>query len=114
MGAWSKDSTSHVSTMSDGDFRHSETSVTIEAPTTLTIQHVTAAGTTDLKSSPVLPGEIVAAAVMRKAALPQFLPEQAADPKAQGVLFSEIGRAPCGDRGCQQVESWVGAVTMKK
>ena len=29
MGAWSPDSQSHVSTMSDGDFRHSETSVTV-------------------------------------------------------------------------------------
>ena len=40
MGAWSKDSKSHVATMSDGDFRHSETSVTLEAPTTLRIEHV--------------------------------------------------------------------------
>ena len=88
MGAWSKDSKSHVSTMADGDFRHSETSVTIEAPTTLTIQHVTADGTTDLRSFPVLAGEIVDAAVMRKAALQQFLTEQVADAKAKGVLFS--------------------------
>ena len=88
MGAWSKDSKSHVATMTDGDFRHSETSVTIEAPTTLTIQHVTADGTTDLRSFPVLAGEIVDAAVMRKAALQQFLTEQVADAKAKGVLFS--------------------------
>ncbi len=88
MGAWSKDSKSHVATMTDGDFRHSETSVTVGAPTTLTIQHVTADGTTDLKSFPVLAGEIVDAAVMRKAALQQFLAEQVADAKAQGVLFS--------------------------
>ena len=88
MGPWSKDSTSHVATMTDGDFRHSETSVTVEAPTTLTIQHVTADGTTDLRSFPVLAGEIVDAAVMRKAALQQFLAEQVADAKAKGVLFS--------------------------
>ena len=31
MGAWSSDSKSHVSTMDDGDFRHSETSVTVAA-----------------------------------------------------------------------------------
>jgi isocitrate dehydrogenase len=89
MGAWSKDTTSHVATMSDGDFRHSETSVTIASATTLRIEHVAADGTaTDLKSFPVLAGEIVDAAVMRKAALQQFLAEQVADAKAQGVLFS--------------------------
>ncbi|MCW2605682.1 MAG: isocitrate dehydrogenase, partial [Frankiales bacterium] len=89
MGAWSPDTTSHVSTMSDGDFRHSETSVTLEAPTTLTIRHTTSDGaTTDLKSFPVLAGEIVDAAVMRAAALQAFLAEQVADAKAQGVLFS--------------------------
>src|SRR6201999_770989 len=30
MGAWSKDSKTHLSTMSDGDFRSTERSVTIE------------------------------------------------------------------------------------
>lgn len=32
MGAWAKDSRSHVSTMTHGDFRHSEQSVTLDAP----------------------------------------------------------------------------------
>ena len=36
----------------------------------------------------VLAGEIVDAAVMRRAALDAFLAEQVADAKAQGVLFS--------------------------
>ena len=31
MGAWSPESASHVTTMSDGDFRHSETSFTADA-----------------------------------------------------------------------------------
>ncbi|MFN2524278.1 MAG: NADP-dependent isocitrate dehydrogenase [Mycobacteriales bacterium] len=89
MGAWSKDTKSHVATMSDGDFRHSETSVTVEQPTTLRIEHVAADGTTtELKSFPVLAGEIIDAAVMRKAALQQFLAEQVADATSQGVLFS--------------------------
>ncbi|MCW2680566.1 MAG: isocitrate dehydrogenase [Frankiales bacterium] len=88
MGAWSSDTKSHVSTMSDGDFRHSEKSVTVEAPTTLTIQHVTADGTTDLKSFAVLAGEIVDAAVMRAAALQEFLTREVADAREQGVLFS--------------------------
>ncbi len=46
MGAWSKDTASHVATMSEGDFRHSETSVTLEAPTTLRIEHVADDGST--------------------------------------------------------------------
>jgi isocitrate dehydrogenase len=90
MGAWSPDTRSHVATMSDGDFRHSETSVTIPAATTLRIEHVGADGsTTVLKEGlRVLEGEIVDAAVMRKAALTAFLTEQVADAKEQGVLFS--------------------------
>jgi len=89
MGTWSTQSLSHVSTMSDGDFRHSETSVTIAEPTTVTIEHVAADGsTTALTSFAVLAGEIVDAAVMRKAALTSFLDEQIAEAKAQGVLFS--------------------------
>ncbi len=90
MGAWSKDSKSHVSTMSGGDFRSTEKSVTIAADDTLRIEFVGADGaTTVLKDSvKVLAGEIVDAAVMRRAALDAFLAEQIADAKAQGVLFS--------------------------
>jgi isocitrate dehydrogenase len=90
MGEWSHESASHVSTMSDGDFRHSETSVTIDEATTLRIEHEAADGTvTVLKEKlPVLAGEIVDAAVMRRAALDEFLAEQVADAKAKGVLFS--------------------------
>src|SRR3954466_796255 len=69
MGPWSPDSKSHVATMSDGDFRHSETSVTVAEPTSLTIEYVAADGTTTTlkKAFPVLAGDIVDAAVMRKA-----------------------------------------------
>ena len=90
MGAWSRDTRSHVSTMSDGDFRHSETSVTVQAPTTLRIEHVGADGTTTVLKDgfPVLAGEIVDAAVMRRAALQEFLAAQVAEAKEQGVLFS--------------------------
>ena len=90
MGAWSKDSKTHVSTMSGGDFRSTEQSVTIEQDDELRIEYVAADGAaTVLKASvPVLAGEIVDAAVMRRAALDAFLAEQIADAKAQGVLFS--------------------------
>ncbi|MEN3299612.1 NADP-dependent isocitrate dehydrogenase [Pseudonocardia sp.] len=90
MGAWSKDSKSHVSTMEAGDFRHSEKSVTLPAATTLTIEHTAADGTrTVLKEGlKVLEGEIVDAAVMSASALNAFLAEQVADAADKGVLFS--------------------------
>ncbi len=90
MGAWSPESASHVTTMTDGDFRHSEISFTVDAPTTLRIEHVGTDGTvTVLKPSlPVIAGEIVDAAVMRRGALDAFLAEQLADAKERGVLFS--------------------------
>src|SRR4051812_45519859 len=89
MGAWSPDTKSHVSTMSDGDFRHSEKSVTVPAATTVRIEHVVGGTTTVLKDGlDLLPGEIVDAAVMRKAALDTFLAEQIADARDKDVLFS--------------------------
>ena len=90
MGAWPQDSKSHVATMTDGDFQHSETSVTLERATTLRIEHVGADGTTTVLKDAlkVLEGEIVDAAVMRKAALQEFLAREVADARAKGVLFS--------------------------
>jgi len=90
MGAWSPDSQSHVSTMSDGDFRHSETSVTVADAGTFRIEHVAEDGTvTVLKNdAPTLAGEVLDAAVMRKSALDEFLRAQVAEAKEQGVLFS--------------------------
>jgi len=90
MGAWSPDSRSHVATMEEGDFRHSETSATVSNATVLRIELVGDDGTaTVLKDGlAVQAGEIVDAAVMRKAALEQFLAREIADAKEQGVLFS--------------------------
>ena len=90
MGAWSPDSATHVSTMSDGDFRSTERSVTIERAGTLRIEHVAAGGAvTVLKDGlAVEEGEIVDAAVMRRRALDAFLEAQIAEAKHQGVLFS--------------------------
>ncbi len=90
MGAWSPDYASHVATMSGGDFRFTERSVTVEAGTVVRIEHTAADGTaTVLKAkTPVLAGEVLDAAVMRRAALDAFLAEQVAEAKQQGVLFS--------------------------
>lgn len=90
MGEWKSDTKSHVATMSEGDFRHTEQSVTVPADTTVTIEHVAADGTkTALKKNlALMAGEIIDASVMRKEPLVRFLEAQMADAKKQGVLFS--------------------------
>lgn len=90
MGAWSPDSKSHVAHMSGGDFRSNERSVTVEADDTFRIEHVANDGTvTVLKDAvPVTAGEVVDATFMSRRALVEFLAEQIADAKEQGVLFS--------------------------
>src|SRR3954451_22506352 len=85
MGAWSSESKTHVATMSDGDFRSTEKSVTLDRDDVLRIE---LDGTVLRDGLEVLEGEIVDAAVMRRRALDAFLEEQVADAKAQGVLFS--------------------------
>ena len=90
MGAWSKDSKSHVSHMSEGDFFGSEKSVTLPAATTAKIEFEKADGSKQvLKDGLALQaGEIVDAAVMSASSLRSFLAEAIADAKEQGVLFS--------------------------
>ena len=90
MGAWSKDSQTHVATMDAGDFRHSEQSVTVQNADDVRIEHVAADGTiTVLKAStPLLAGEVIDTAVMSKKALTAFLARQVADARESGVLFS--------------------------
>ena len=90
MGAWSPDSRSHVSTMSDGDFRSTEQSVTVEHEGSVTVEHVAQDGeVTVLKDAiAVLAGEVLDVAVMRRDALQEFLTAQMGEAKEQGVLFS--------------------------
>jgi len=89
MGAWSPDSQSRVATMTGGDFRHSETSVTLTTDDSLRLELVTDAGTTVLKDGlAVRAGEIVDTAVMQRAALQAFYAEQVAAAQAEGILFS--------------------------
>jgi isocitrate dehydrogenase len=90
MADWSRDSESHVATMADGDFRSTERSVTAPEDGEVRIEHVAQDGTTTVLKSefPILEGEVLDAAVMRRAALETFLATQIADAKRQGVLFS--------------------------
>jgi isocitrate dehydrogenase len=90
MGAWSADSRSHVVTMTHGDFRDTERSVTLTGDGEVRIEHLGAGGdVTVLKPAfPVLAGEVLDASVMRVAALREFLAQQVAEAKREGVLFS--------------------------
>ena len=90
MGAWSKDSKSHVSTMGSHDFRANEKSVTIKADGKLKIELVDSDGKThSLKDGiSVLAGEIVDGTFMSVAKLEEFLAAEVADAKAKGILFS--------------------------
>jgi isocitrate dehydrogenase len=90
MGDWSSDSRSHVSTMEEGDFRSTERSLTVAQEGEVRIEHVSRDGTVTLlkPDMPVLAGEVLDAAVMRRAALTTFLAAQVAEAKRQGVLFS--------------------------
>ncbi len=90
MGAWSKDSKSHVSSMTAGDFRHNEQSATLAEKTDVKIVFKDNSGSeTVLKEKVSLQaGEIIDASVMSKRALMAFLEEQITDAKEKGVLFS--------------------------
>ncbi|MBF04008.1 MAG: isocitrate dehydrogenase (NADP(+)) [Flavobacterium sp.] len=90
MGAWSKDSKSHVSHMNSGDFYGTEKSITVAEAGSFTIEFTNTAGnTTVLKSSsPLKEEEIIDTSVMNMKQLKSFIAEQVADAKAKGVLFS--------------------------
>ena len=90
MGQWSGESRSHVSTMSEGDFRSTERSVTVSSKGTVRIEHVADDGEVSALKDEVAvqAGEVLDAAVMSRAALVRFLTEQIEDAKRRGVLFS--------------------------
>jgi len=90
MGAWSKDSKSHVAHMSSGDYFGSEIATTVDKATNVRIELVEAGGkATVLKAKTALDaGEIIDASVMSAKALRAFFAEQIEAAKKEGVLFS--------------------------
>ena len=90
MGTWSKESQTAVATMAEGDFFHSEKSVTLSEDTKLRIELVTAEGVSTVLKEPFAAqkGEIIDAAVMRKRALLDFYKEQITTAKQRGLLLS--------------------------
>ncbi len=90
MGAWSADSKTQVATMSAGDFRANEKSVTLSAAATALIELVGKDGSVSvLKSGVQYPaGTVVDATFMSVRALGAFLEQQIAATKDAGTLFS--------------------------
>lgn len=90
MGAWSKDSKSHVAHMQQGDFFGSEQSVVMPEATTVRIELLKHDGeAVVLKEGLALEqGEIIDAACMSKQQLQQFYAEQLQAAKEQELLFS--------------------------
>ena len=90
MGAWSKESKSHVAHMDSGDFYGSEKSVTINGATEVNIEFTATNGEVTLLKSklPLLDKEIIDASVMNKKALVQFFETEIAQAKEQDVLLS--------------------------
>ncbi|MET9223181.1 NADP-dependent isocitrate dehydrogenase [Streptomyces sp. NPDC088197] len=90
MGAWTPESKTNVAHMDGDDFRSTEKSAVVSEAGSLRIELAGDDGSTTVlrESVPVLAGEVVDAAVLRVAALREFLTAQIARAKAEGVLFS--------------------------
>ncbi|EJL6464328.1 NADP-dependent isocitrate dehydrogenase [Vibrio cholerae] len=90
IGAWSKDSKSHVASMSDKDFFGSEKSMTVSGATKVAIEFVGKEGAVKVLKKPFVlqDKEIIDTSVMSKKALIAFFEKEIADAKAQDVLFS--------------------------
>jgi len=90
MGAWSKDSLSHISSMTDKDFFGSEKSTTVNGATKVKIEFVAADGSVKELKAPfaIQEKEIIDSSVMNKKALVAFFEEQIEEAKTQDVLLS--------------------------
>jgi isocitrate dehydrogenase len=90
MKPWRQGSQTHIATMSEGDFRRNEKSVTLDSPATARIEHVAHDGAvTVLKDSLKLDaGEVLDGTFMSVRQLIDFLHVQVESAREIGVLFS--------------------------
>ncbi|HFQ5290224.1 TPA: NADP-dependent isocitrate dehydrogenase [Vibrio vulnificus] len=90
MGAWSSDSKSHVSSMTEKDFFGSEKSVTVNGATNVQIEFVVEDGSKKVlkKAFALQDKEIIDSAVLNKNALVAFFEKEIAEAKQQDVLLS--------------------------
>ena len=89
MGAWRKDSKTHVATMTSGDFFHNEKSVTLDKATEIQIAHIDKKGKKSILKDyfPIQKGEIIDATFISRKSLLNFLETQIKDAKERQVLF---------------------------
>ena len=89
MGAWSKDSKSHVATMGENDFASNEKSMTIGADDNVKIALHTHDGEviTLKNSTPLIGGEIIDISYLSKKALLAFFEKQIAEQKNKVFYF---------------------------
>ncbi|HFQ5301777.1 TPA: NADP-dependent isocitrate dehydrogenase [Vibrio vulnificus] len=90
MGAWSSNSKSHVSSMTEKDFFGSEKSVTVNGATNVQIEFVAENGSKKVlkKAFALQDKEIIDSAVLNKNALVAFFEKEIAEAKQQDVLLS--------------------------
>ncbi|MBK9266423.1 MAG: NADP-dependent isocitrate dehydrogenase [Polyangiaceae bacterium] len=90
LGAWSKESKSHISHMSSGDFYGTETSTIIGKATDVRFEFVAADGSTTVlkKKFALQEGEILDSSVMHVEPLRAFYAEQIDEAKNNGLLLS--------------------------
>jgi isocitrate dehydrogenase len=90
MGAWKKGSKTHVATMTKGDFRHNERSLTLDREELVSIVFINESGekTYLKKDLPIQQGEIIDASVMMKSELLEFLRKEVKDARDKKLLLS--------------------------
>ncbi len=90
MGKWASDSKTHVATMSQGDFKNNEKSLTLPEAQDVKIELVDEKGDIVLLKEKVAlqKDEIIDATVMSKKALVDFLKKEVEDARANNLLLS--------------------------
>ncbi|PKF63311.1 NADP-dependent isocitrate dehydrogenase [Psychromonas sp. psych-6C06] len=90
MGAWSKESKSHVANMTDGDFYSAEQSVVLEQDDDVKIEFTNAAGETSVlkASTPVLKDELIDSSRMSAKALRAYFEKEMTEAKENNIMLS--------------------------
>tara|TARA_Y100000739_G_C20613702_1_gene470430 strand:+ start:1862 stop:4078 length:2217 start_codon:yes stop_codon:yes gene_type:complete len=90
MGKWKENSKTHVSTMTSGDFRNNEKSITLKENTEVYISHVDVDGKQKILKSNFLieKNEIIDVSVLNKKNLIEFIEKEIDDAKNSEILLS--------------------------
>ena len=90
MGKWKENSKTHVSTMTSGDFRNNEKSITLKENTEVYISHVDVNGKQKILKNNFLieKNEIIDVSVLNKKDLIEFIEKEIDDAKNSGILLS--------------------------